>query len=291
VVIERREYAAPVLELIEREFAVDLDASISLEQAEDLNAGLRSGALDRVGYAFPVLIGQLSDGRAAQTEWKPYADLRVAFEVLTVGQRAWEWIDGDLPYNWDKSYPPAVRSRLARVAFLLHAADEELGHYLTDATQAQELYDARVLEGDLSLPLDAFALDAYLRESEIVGQLVRVAEAAGMRQADYDSSPWPLEQLLGWLCSQFGLVSLADLDETLRRAADRAEDLLGALTRLAAEHDFVPWALADSVVAWLLLVLHRADPEVVELTAFDPAIERALNVLIGNPAPVQADEV
>jgi hypothetical protein len=86
-----------------------------------------------------------------------------------------------------------------------------------------------------------------------------------------------------WLVRRCGFDSLHALDLFLRQSESRAPDVYRRLCELTrAEDDFVPWAAAESVISWLLLVLTRADAEVVALSRYRPSIETALNTLIGN---------
>jgi hypothetical protein len=52
----------------------------------------------------------------------------------------------------------------------------------------------------------------------------------------------------------------------------------------SGERGFAPWALPDSIVSWLALVLRRADAGTVALMRFADEIEDALNAIIGNPS-------
>ena len=55
------------------------------------------------------------------------------------------------------------------------------------------------------------------------------------------------------------------------------------IASLSSEAAFLPWAIPDSIVEWLVLVLRRADSETVSFVGYYDEIDDAVNTLIGNP--------
>jgi hypothetical protein len=101
----------------------------------------------------------------------------------------------------------------------------------------------------------------------------------------HDPDPVRMSEERLWLVRRCGFDSLRELDAFLATSEPRARGIFEQLGELTlAEDEFQPWAEPGSVVSWLLLVLMRADTDVVALTAFRPSIKTAINTLIGNRA-------
>jgi hypothetical protein len=64
--------------------------------------------------------------------------------------------------------------------------------------------------------------------------------------------------------------------------------ILADIAAATKERGFQPWALSDSIVEWLLLVLRRADAETVSLMRYFKPIEDGINAVIGNPVTRRA---
>jgi hypothetical protein len=112
--------------------------------------------------------------------------------------------------------------------------------------------------------------------------LVAAGIEAGMRREDEYDLAWRFAEELLWVLRVSDIETLPELDRFLQDAWDRAPELLRQIVLLSGERDFVPWAVSDSIVMWLLLVLRRADDATVELTQQHQGLQYALNTLIGN---------
>jgi ppGpp synthetase/RelA/SpoT-type nucleotidyltranferase len=284
VVVRTLDELEPILSLLEREFDVDQAASHPLsEWAEAENRELMAGT-ERLGYDSPYLVVKLSQRRSTLPEWRAYEGLGVKIDVRTILQDGWKDLDSDLlPYYRDSSYPEAVRRCIGDAARHFIEADHALAEIWPALWRADEAYDEALKANVLSVGLDARSLESYLRVSETVDELVRVAEGAGLRPGDSEPSDWEIEQLLLWLLATNGIATLAELDEFTRTAIPRAPGILADIARLAGDGGFTPYAYPASILAWLLLVLNRADGGTVALADFREEIEDALNMLIGNP--------
>jgi hypothetical protein len=185
-----------------------------------------------------------------------------------------------------------VHEHIARAVELIAEADRELAGAESEAWNLARRYGESIANGDLELNLNGSSLAAYLRTSEVVSELVRIGEEAGLQRDDEPEEPgdWAVEQRHLWLLSRMGLTTIPELDSVLRASLGRAPDILGELARVAGERDLRPYATRESVVAWMLLVLDRADRREVNLTSFAEEIEYALNTLIGNPLPPPPEE-
>jgi hypothetical protein len=268
--------------LVEREFDVDADGSLSFGDAESSNGDLAGGGVPgRVFYDYPRLVVSLSEERRELPEWSRFAGLRAEIRVPTLLQRAWQDIDEKiLPYSRDDPYPDGVQDIVLRAVRLISEADDELARIAETTAEIEGEY-ARALErGELDGRLDLSALYVYVRDSDTVSALVSTAESAGMR---HDADPPYVTEVNLWLLRHCGFRSVRQLDAFLRESSGRARDVYERLVELVrAEDDFVPWATREAVLEWLLLVLMRADADAVALTRYRASIETAINTLIGN---------
>lgn len=281
VVTKSRVEALEVCELLEREFEVDAELSMTFDAADASNARIEeTGYLGRIAYDFPRIVVLLTAERSILPEWNVFEGMRIVVEVQTLLQRAWSEIDWHvLPYVSDRSYPGELREVIARAARFIEQADAEISEIPSLTSRIEDEYE-RTIEDGLDVDLNMSSLATYLRDSEVVARLVAAAEVAGMDEGP--AAPMADEGDL-WAIRRCGCTTVRELDEFLHEAEDRAPEVLPRLCELMYEDDaFVPTAYAEHVVVWLLLILRRADTTVVGLTRFRPSIERALNVLIGN---------
>ena len=268
--------------LVEREFAVDAEESLSFAGAEASNTNLAAGGRPgRVFYDHPRIVVSLTDERKALPEWREFEELRAEIRVQTLLQGVWKQIDEEvLPYIWDSSYPDAVQGVILRAASLVSEADAELVRIGDATSEIEGEYERALTRDELEGRLDVSALFVYVRDSNTIARLVSAAETAGMRH--YPDSSFVSERHL-WLVRHCGFNSVQELDAFIKRMEPRALDVYHRLRELVeAGDDFVPWAAPASVLEWLLLVLTTADANVVALTRYRQSIETAINTLIGN---------
>jgi hypothetical protein len=271
--------------LVQREFDVDAESTLSFEAAEESNRDLAAGGREgRMSYDYPRLVVSLTADRTELPEWRTFDGLRAEIRVKTQLQRLWQEVDEQLlPYIWDSSYPDAVQDLILRALTSVSEADDALSHIGELTEEVEDGYEHALERDELAERIgriDLSALFVYVRDSETLARLVAAAETAGMRN---DPDPVYVSEGDLWLVRRCGFESLAELDSFLRQSEPRAPDVYRRLCELTqAEDELVPWAAAESVLAWLLLVLTRADAQVVALSRYRPSIETALNTLIGN---------
>jgi GTP pyrophosphokinase len=269
--------AKAAAETIEQELEINRDVSL-----------LPSG--DEGQPAVPRYFVSIPKARAELSEWKPYEGLWVNVDVVTLLQRALDHAEADLPYLWRESYPESVQEQIAEHYSLVAAADRRFASIWGAINELQTEYEAAVLRGDLELELNVQSLVAYLGSSDTVAELVRVGIAAGLRpEDDYEVDHLALEQGLLWLLRPSEIETVRELDDFLQNAYGRAGEVFADLVKLC-EADRDLWALPDSIVEWLFLVLKRADPETIDLMWYFQGLKDALNTLIGNPVPTRDDD-
>jgi hypothetical protein len=189
------------------------------------------------------------------------------------------------------AYPVELRDTLVRLASSVEATDTELALVSHSVEHLLGEYRQSVEAGELDLPLNGITLLAYLHVSELVQSIVELAAEVGFR---YDEDDWPswvdMEDFTLWLLRRDGVGSLAELDAFLRSVLPRTRETLERFLELTVDQGFTPWALRDDLVEWLWLVFHRADAETVALVHYRDEVERAVNTLIGNPVPTDAED-
>jgi hypothetical protein len=260
-------------------------AARSVEEAEEENARHRPAVgPEGVGYVSPHYLVALDERRADLPEWSRFAGLKARIDVRTALHDAWQTIDLDFPFHAAASYPVEVRDLLARSTLGLSAIDADLAEAKQLVPRLLGQYEEAIAAGDLRLPLNGISLIAYLRSSALVHSLVEVGEDVGLTPAgDYEPDWYWTEAGLLWLLRSADLHTLAELEDFLKQATPRARHTLAEILRLAADREFTPAALPESIVEWLWLVLRRADAETIELLQYIEELRYALNTLIGNP--------
>jgi ppGpp synthetase/RelA/SpoT-type nucleotidyltranferase len=270
-----------IVKVLEDEFRLDAEASNADPRLGESRSQSRADTAP-IEYAFPRYVVALTEERAALPEWKPYASLHVQIDVMTVLQWSWTDIDDDLPYFWAGAYPTRTRKLLYDAIGHLAAADRALSEFERLTGEIREEYVDAIRRGNVGLELNGESIRSYLGNAEAVSSLTAAAIEAGMtRDDEYEVGDFGAEMVL-WVMRATGVETLPELDRFLREASERAPDVLRRIVLLAGERDFVPWSYPDSIVAWLLFVLRRADGMTVELTQHIEELEYALNTLIGN---------
>ena len=276
-------------DLVLREFAVERDGSLSVEDAAARNERLhRRADTNTLAYEFPYYLVSLDERRLELAEWSRFAGLKVRIEIKTLLQDAWADVIDELPSDSAAWYPDEVSEVLRRSARSLSAVDAELAEADRTIPRLVAEYEEAVAAGDAQLPVNGMTLLAYLRASELVASLVELAEEVGLEpEPDYVLGWAEVEDLL-WLLRAANVDTVAELEDFLQQATPRARGTLTELARVAKDRDFTLYASADHVVEFLWLVLRRADGETISLLRYLPDIEYALNTLIGNPVPADA---
>jgi ppGpp synthetase/RelA/SpoT-type nucleotidyltranferase len=278
-----------VADLVERELDVDHEASFSADEAERRRDD--DSQDPPLGYEGVRYATQITSGRAQLTEWRPYAGLRAQVHVQTILEDAWERLDRNLPYYDGASYPPTARLDLGDFQGLIAAADRQYEQVLESLEDEHARYVELIERGELGVELNGESVVAYLQSAETIVRLTQIGVDAGLQplSSPYEPSRLEVEQETLWLLRRADLQTLGELDAFLREAEGRAGEILRDLARMSTDGDFQPWALPDSIVQWLVLVLNRADSETIELMRYREEIAAALNTLIGNPVD-QLDE-
>jgi hypothetical protein len=276
-----------VADIVVAELGVEYGNSRPVQEMRELLERRLSNGQTEVDYPHAYYTVTVPDRRRRLSEWKPFADLRTEVHVLTISQYASWCLDySQMQHHWPESYAPAAREAFVRVNSLLAEADRVLEGEAESRDAIAEEYETAILEGNLEIELDVPAVAAYIRVSPTLHELAAVAEAEGMEhdeQEELELSKYNLEQRTLWLLRKHGIDTLAALDGFVGAALPRARSILGDLARVSSERGYVPVATREDVLAFLVVVLHRASAEEIELAEYSDELEYALNTLIGNP--------
>ena len=273
-------YGPPIGDLVRREFVVDPAGSLLPDPPASTDEA----------YEFPYFLLSLDERRADLDEWARFAGLKVRVEVKTDLQDAWETLVTSLPLEEAGSYPGEVRDILKRSVQAMSALDDDLTELWNELWRLQAEYEEAVAGGNLELPLDAVSLAAYTNRSELLASLTEVAGDVGFHH-DADPDDWrTVERDLLWLLRTDGLQTLGEVEDFLKQATPRARETLAELFRISADRGYELWASPHTILEALWLILHRADAETIVLMRYRDEIAYALNTLIGNPVPPDADD-
>ena len=283
VVVSETSDIDAVADLVERELDVDHETSFSAEEAERRREDESQDP--PLGYEGVRYATQVTSARAQLTEWRPYAELRAQVDVQTILQNAWARLDHNRPYYEGTSYPPTARLDLGDFQGLIAAADRQYEQVLESLDDEHARYLELVERGELGVELNGESVTAYLEAADAVARLTQIAVDSGLRPlaGPFEAARIEVEQETLWLLRRAELQTLRELDTFLHEAEDRAGEILRDIATLSIAADFQPWALPDSIVQWLVLVLNRGGSETIELMRYREEIAAALNTLIGNP--------
>jgi ppGpp synthetase/RelA/SpoT-type nucleotidyltranferase len=159
-------------ELIRSEF--EIDEANSIDKATALDP-------DRFGYTSVHYVVTLSPERRKLGEWRPYAKIKVEFQVRTALQHAWAAVHHKLDYKSATEAPPELRRQLFRLSALFEMADEQFSSLRDARARIASEYADEVREGQLEIPLDEVSLAAYLEDSRQHSRVERIVTGNGGR--------------------------------------------------------------------------------------------------------------
>ena len=233
-----------VTELITEQFEVDVENSM------DKSDALLS---DQFGYLSTHFVVRLKPDRQSLREWQSYEGLVAEIQVRTALQHAWAAVSHKLDYKTAKDAPDAVRRSLYRLSALFELADEQFSTIRERVQALDSEYRTSVNEGDLELPLDSSSLIAYLNVAPHARAAAGLWDADGFTDVTVDSDRVSRDRsdLLDCLKS-FGMTTLADLDDFLKRKPDirKASKALAQDEGRFLEATLEDW-LTQVVIVWM----------------------------------------
>lgn len=161
-------------ELIERQFEIDWDNTIDKATAF---------ATDQFGYVSVHYVVSLDSSRNALPEWTDFTQRCAEIQVRTATQHAWAAIDHKLSYRTADEVPDELRRRLSRLSALFELADEQFSSLRQASRAVEDSYARQLGAGNLGIPLDVQALDAYLDHSGALESLSDQMRKAGFQPA------------------------------------------------------------------------------------------------------------
>jgi ppGpp synthetase/RelA/SpoT-type nucleotidyltranferase len=244
----------------------------------------RTATPEAFGYQSLHLIGRLPEERRKLTEFRPFADFKIEFQIRTVLQHAWAVISHAHDYKTEGDIPAEVRRKLFRVAALLETGDELFGVFRTEVEEIRARYRSQVTTEEwrnLPLNLDS-ALASWGRLP--VDKVRRAAKKAGFSQYDYpkDPSSHEFRYAVSKLISLAVSADYQTLDDlaTLMDSVEGVIDLLSMLVHESKQRDFIPVGDPCDVVV-LSMLLRDPGLRVRGATVpFRPPLEDALDAVI-----------
>jgi putative GTP pyrophosphokinase len=215
-------------ELLEREFILDKDNSV--DKAKVL-------AFDQFGYRSSHFVAKLGSRRNSLSEWAPFKDFVVEFQVRTALQHAWAAVSHKLDYKSPDDAPETLRRRLFRLSALFELADEQFSILRDESTETVGRYRLEVGKGKLDIPVDTSSIDVYLNLSGRMAELSRLFEShkwnlsSPTDSVDDERLRRDRSDLVKAL-KDYGMGSLSDLDaylsdrDGLEKILNKMNDLL-----------------------------------------------------------------
>lgn len=232
-----------VADLIKSEFLVDSSKSVDKMSLLDV---------DRFGYLSQHFIVRASQSRKNLREWEDIADLPCEIQVRTLLQHTWASVEHFLVYKNENDAPKSLRRRLYRLSALFELADEELSHLIQLRKEETAKYQAKLLQGNTAIELNADSLVTYLESSSEFKELINKIESTTYGQ-------WMVSVIYGYgdmgnvlnLANYVGISSIDEVQDLILEMMDSIQDyyriyfenvtLLGgeAITKMLLGESFV----------------------------------------------------
>lgn len=178
----------------------EVDEARSMDKTSSLS-------VNQVGYRSIHFVCSLGRDRIALPEYSTFSELRFELQIRTALQHAWAQIEHDRNYKFAGVLPPSLQRRLYLAAGLLEFADREFNQIAREIDLHARDVDAKTTQGELEIPLDSVALEAYLRnrlQAEEFPSIRFVLTGKLARNV--------LDEM-----KRFGLETIADVDKLLTR--------------------------------------------------------------------------
>ena len=261
-------------------------------QIDERNSTNKEDVLDpdRLGYISVHLIASYSPERLKLSEFKRFKGMKAEVQVRTLLQHTWAALDWKLRYKSRSEVPKPLRRRLYRMGALLEAADDEFSYVSKAVRDIRKSYERSIERGNLDVGVDRLSLELFVAESEVVGEVLRIARDAGFEILE----PPPTSPVLTIAVLQLVEVeTLADLDRLLRKALPTVSAELKKIadvtvTTAGGHPKFVPLAILR-----LVAMLYAPNPNLGRFAAdripfpqaFRPIIAEILDSKLPPPSP------
>lgn len=233
-------------------------------------------APDQFGYTSNHLVIRIGS-RGERPEWAKYADISVELQVRTMSQHAWAAVHHKLSYKRVEEVPTSLQRRLFRLSALFEMADEQFSAIRTAISELSDEYSDNVRQGNLDIEIDADSVDAYIKNSPKVRDLIVLV------RNEFNTHPIPVDgartehtrtRLLR-LIDQLGIRTLEEFDRTLPDA-DKARQMFIALRGVADEMDPERQQRAGvvehEILSSLLILLYGIPKDLYEGMYVDPEV-------------------
>ncbi|MFG3123092.1 GTP pyrophosphokinase family protein [Streptomyces sp. NPDC048201] len=144
-----------IAELVEREFAVDLENSVDKRALLDP---------DRFGYLSRHYILSLNSAREGLPEYSRFKGEIFELQIRSILQHAWAEVEHDLGYKSQASLPNGMKRQFSRLAGLLELADEQFADLRDRSVQ----YSRRV-KADIALHPESLGIDQITVGNFVIG--------------------------------------------------------------------------------------------------------------------------
>jgi putative GTP pyrophosphokinase len=122
--------------------------------------------------------------------------------------------------------PPKLRRRLFRLSALLELADEELDEFVREVKENVKEYTTSLTKGDQEVEINVDSLRAYIQSSPEVKYWNTFLRTDSIVGHPVDENDWGDLSRDVRIANSFGLKTLDDIEETLKKAHGWGENFL-----------------------------------------------------------------
>jgi putative GTP pyrophosphokinase len=250
-----------ISKIIQDEFCIDTAAS--LDKRDDL-------APNEFGYLSRHHIISLKAPRTSLPEWSEWSNIKAEIQLRTVLQHAWAAIEHSMQYKTEVDIPSSSRRRLFRLSGLLELADEEF-NALRSEQQHLEIETRKALSADLTkIEINSITVSAYVEQSKIPEELLRMALSYGFTLATEDDIPPEKtsdEDYVSGIVriAQKGTNNIGGLDSNLRSK----KKAIGSFFDALLQKEEGPWVVTKPFVLMLACCLVFRDGISVSMLSRD----------------------
>ena len=244
-----------VRQILEREFAVDLDNS------HDKRIPIEP---ERFTYHALHLVVSLKPETLGNQTHKKFAQIRGEIQITSILRHAWAEIEHKW-YDLKDSFPAKAKRRFARLSALIEMADEEFVSLRNEYEQSKQSANVMVAIGDQETPIDVASLRAFIEQEPLVAAIDR--EIVLIRDSKL-TIKLPDHNLFAYvnLLRQSGLTTVgslrADLERYREAILDYDRELQSAPTQ-PVDGDIVPEGVCTFQLGMMLFLddFYRANTD------------------------------
>lgn len=250
--------------VIKEQFDIDNENSIDKSQILENN---------EFGYQSIHYVIKLNSERAKWSEWASFKDLKAEVQVRTVLQHSWASISHELQYKKAYEIPDQLKRKLFRLAGLFELADEQFGELKEKHHQIEKkVFSEKEDEyEELKNEINSITIDKFIRSSDIVKTIEKIAVESGFTTSEIDSEDYPkrlyIKQLsdIQKVLKEVNIKSIDELNTALEKSIRKAKKYFTKILNETFESGITDWDGSKDFFLYLLLLTEKKDLSNLEL--------------------------